>query len=347
MDYSFVFGQPVWGEHYANRKLLTEELIRHMNALKSSILISPRGWGKRSFALHIGKLLSEQDYTIRTCYIDLQGVHSIEAFYKTFFQAFSLDFKSFNSNPYKHINQLEDLLNIPEYIAIRDQIKHIIFIGQIEQIAGFENSLKFQQKLRKIWKLQSHCAYFLYGNYLNVTKNLLDTPYKPFKKIGRCFKLPRIHLEELTEFIQERFRQTGKHISEKAAVSIALSADCIPYYVQILAWHAWISTEFECSRKEVARALDHLSLQYNLQYESLTDSLTKKQVRYLIAHLKGDHRFCSKVTLQEFNLGSSSNVARLRDSLINKEILGIEIGGTFLLDPIYQYWLNHHYFGIP
>ena len=193
MDYSFVFGQPVWGEHYANRILLTEELVKHMNALRSCMLISPRGWGKRSFALHIGKLLSDQDYTIRTCYIDLHEIHSIEAFYNTFSQAFSYDIESFHFNPYKHINQLDDLLNIPEYIAIRDQIKYIIFIGQIEQIAGFENSLKFQQRMRTIWKLQNHCAYFLYGNNLTVTKHFLDKPYNPFKKIGRCFKLPSLH----------------------------------------------------------------------------------------------------------------------------------------------------------
>lgn len=347
MDYSFVFGQPVWGEHYANRKLLTEELVRHMNALKSSILISPRGWGKRSFALHIGKLLSDQDYTIRTCYIGLHGINSIEEFCQSYAQVFYFDLEMFTLDPNSLRDHLDEVLAIPEYIAVRDRIKHIIFIGHIEQIAGFEDSQKFQQKLRTTWKLQSHCAYFLYGNDLTTKKLLSNSSHNPIKRIGRCFNLPRIHHEELTEFIQKRFQQTGKQISERAAALIASNADCIPNYVQLLAWHAWIRTETECSEKEVFRALDQLSLQNNVQYEILTDSLTKKQVRYLIAHLQGDQRLCSKITLQEFNLGSSSNVARLRDSLINKEILGTEIGGPFLLDPIYGYWLNHYYFGIP
>ncbi len=347
MDNAFIIGHPVWGEHYAPRKMFTETLVNQLTMLKNIILISPRGWGKRSFALHMGKLLSDQDYTIRTCYIDLHGIHSIEAFYKTYSQAFSLYIESFNINPYEHINQLDDLLNIPEYIAIRDQIKYIIFIGQIEQIGGFEDSLLLQQRLRRIWKSQSHCAYFLYGNYLTVKKHFLDKPNNHFKKIGRCFKLPKIHQHELTEFIQKRLQHTGKQISERVAASIASQGDCIPYYVQLLGWHAWLITEGTCTHEIVNQSMEQLILQYDVHYQNLTNALTQNQIRYLYAHVRGDWKLCSAYALQEFKLKTSGHVARLRNSLINKEILGTEIGGTFLLDPIYGYWLKQHYFGIP
>lgn len=347
MDNAFIIGHPVWGEHYAPRKLFTETLVNQLTALKNIILISPPGWGKSSMALQVGELLSNQDYTIRTCYIDLHEIHSIEAFYNTFSQAFSFDIESFNLNPYEHINQLDDILNIPEYIAIRDQKKYIIFIGQIEQIAGFEDSLKFQQKLRTIWKLQSHCAYFLYGNKLPVKKLLLNKPYNPFKKIGRCFNLPRIHHDELTEFIKKRFQQTGKQISESVAASIANGGDCIPFYIQLLGWHAWLKTEGICTHEIVTQSMEQLILHYDVHYQTLTNALNQNQIRYLYAHLRGDWKLCSAYSLQEFKLKTSGHVARLRGSLLNKEILGSEIGGTFLLDPIYGYWLYHHYFGIP
>lgn len=347
MDSAFIIGHPVWGEHYAPRKLFTETLVNQLTALKNIILISPSGWGKSSLALHVGELLSNQDYTIRTCYIDLHGIHSIEAFCQIYAQSFSFDLELFTQNSGFLSNHLDEILAIPEYIAIRDRIKHIIFIGQIEQIAGFENSLKLQQRLRTVWKLQSHCAYFLYGNYLNVTKRLLEKPYNPIKKIGRYYKLPRIHLEDWTELIQRRFQQTGKQIGEREAASIANGGDCIPYYVQLLGWHVWLNTENACTHEIVSQSMKQLILQYNVHYLNLTNALNQNQIRYLYAHLRGDWKLCSAYSLQEFNLKSSGHVARLRGSLINKEILGSEIGGTFLLDPIYGNWLYQHYFGIP
>ena len=347
MDNAFIIGHPVWREYYAPRKLFTEALVNQLTALKNIILISPPGWGKKSMALHTGELLSYQDYTIRTSYIDLQRINSIEAFCQSYLQVFSYDLGLFTLDSGSPRNQLDEILAIPEYIAVRDRIKHLIFIGHIEQIAGFENSLQFQQKLRTTWKLQSHCAYFLYGNALTIKKLLMNSSHNPFKRIGRCFNLPRIRHQEFTKFIQKRFQQTGKQIGEREAASIANRGDCIPYYVQLLGWHAWLKTENTCTQEIVNRSMEQLILQYDVHYQTLTNALNQNQIRYLYAHLKGERKLCSGYSLKVFKLKTSGHVARLRDSLINREILGTDIRGTFLLDPIYGYWLNHYYFGIP
>ena len=347
MEHSFIFGQPVWGEYFARREQFTDELSRHVTAFRSAILTSPKGWGKKSMALHIGDLLAKKDYTIRTTYIELQRTTSIEDFCQSFVQAFSFDLRLFSISPNSLENHLDEILAIPEYISVRDQVKFIIFIGQIEQIAGFENSIKFQNRLRTTWKLQNYCTYFLYGNQVNVTKHLLDKPGQPFKKIGRRFRLPRIHLQELNELIQNRFQQTGKQIGEKEAKSIANAASCIPYYVQLLAWHVWIRTEKRCTIEIIQHAMDHLTRQYDIHYQHLTDTLTKSQIRFLFAHLRGDYKLCSGYSIQEFNLKSSGHISRLKNSLINKEILGSENGYNYLLDPIFRNWLKEYYFGIP
>jgi hypothetical protein len=347
MDNAFIIGHSVWGEHYAPRELMTETLVNQLTALKNIILTSPPGWGKRSMALHTGELLSDKDYTIRTSYIDLHRINSIEEFCQSYAQVFSFDLEMFTIDPNSLRDHLDEVLAIPEYIAVRDRVKHIIFIGQIEQIAGFENSWQFQQKLRTTWKLQSHCAYFLYGNDLTTKKLLLNSSHNPFKRIGRCFKLPRIHHQEFTEFIQRRFQQTGKQIGEREAASIASRGDCIPFYVQLLGWHVWMKTENTCTQEIVSQSMEQLILQYDVYYQTLTNALNQNQIRYLYAHLRGDQKLCSGYSLQEFKLKTSGHVSRIRTSLINKEILGTEIGGPFLLDPIYQYWLNHRYFGIP
>ena len=97
MEHSFIFGQPVWGEYFARREQFTDELSRHVTAFRSVILTSPKGWGKKSMALHIGDLLVKKDYTIRTTYIELQRTTSIEDFCQSFVQAFSFDLRLFRN----------------------------------------------------------------------------------------------------------------------------------------------------------------------------------------------------------------------------------------------------------
>jgi len=49
--------------------------------------------------------------------------------------------------------------------------------------------------------------------------------------------------------------------------------------------------------------------------------------------------------LQTYDLGTSANVVRLKDSLVNKEIIDVNGGKVELLDPVFTHWLKTRYFG--
>jgi len=344
MDNPFVFGQIAWGEYFTGRDWFTERLVSKLTSNKSVILISPRGWGKSSLVFKVGSIITDRNYNYRTCYIDLHSVHSEETFLKTFMHALSAVGAPLLHTSNNQKQQRIDILNLPEYIAIRDRIKLVLFIGNIQKIALFKNSLQFQQKLKRVLKLQNHCTYCLYGNNQQVTRFLLDTPYKPLRTIGNIFHMPRIQFNAWVVFIQNRFQYTGKQISEKVAADITLKANRLPYYVQLLAWHSWIRTIRTCDQQIVEESIEHLTLQFSLQYQTLTDHLTTKQRSYLKALLSIGEKMCSRENLQKYNLGTSANVARLRNSLKNKEIIETEREDTFLTDPFYGYWLQNHYF---
>ncbi|MCK5137895.1 MAG: hypothetical protein KAR19_19065 [Bacteroidales bacterium] len=344
MDTTFIFGQIASGEYFTGREWFTERLVSKLTSHKNIILISPRGWGKSSLVNRVGSIITDQNYNYRTCYIDLQSVHSEEAFLETFMCELSAINAPILPTRYTQKQQRDDILNLPEYTAIRDRIKLIVFIGNIQKIARFKNSLQFQQKLRLVWRQHNHCTYCLYGINQLVTRYLLDTPRKPFQTMGQIFNMPRIQFNELIIFIQNRFEITGKQISEKVAAVITLKANCLPYYVQLLAWHSWIRTKSTCNHQIVEEAIEHLTLQFSLQYQTLTDSLTTKQLSYLKALLSIGEKICSRDNLQKYNLGTSANVARLRNSLKNKEIIETVLKETILLDPFYSYWLQEYYF---
>ncbi len=114
--------------------------------------------------------------------------------------------------------------------------------------------------------------------------------------------------------------------------------------ILLLSWHSRIRTKSICNHQIVEDALEHLILQFSLQYQILTNSLTIKQLSYLEALLSVDEKLCSRDNLKKYNLGTSANVARLRNRLKNKEIIETVFEETIILDPFYRHWLRAYYF---
>jgi len=55
---------------------------------------------------------------------------------------------------------------------------------------------------------------------------------------------------------------------------------------------------------------------------------------------------CSKATLEAYQLGSSSNVARIKQSLENKDIIDTGNCESVFVDPVFREWLRIRYFKI-
>ena len=177
-----------------------------------------------------------------------------------------------------------------------------------------------------------------------MARDLLDIPYAPLKTFLQIFTLPRIDSNDWTRFIQKGFQESGKQISDKAALRICIVTNQIYHYVQLLAHHSWLRTTTRCTIQIVNEAMEDMMMYFKTQYQTLADSLTESQLGYLRMLLNCDRRFCSKQTLAKYNLKSSSRVARLRESLINKCIIRADGFETFFLDPIFGYWLDKYYF---
>ncbi|PIY31366.1 MAG: ATPase, partial [Bacteroidetes bacterium CG_4_10_14_3_um_filter_42_6] len=72
---------------------------------------------------------------------------------------------------------------------------------------------------------------------------------------------------------------------------------------------------------------------------------TNTQVNYLKALIDQVRMLSSKEVIYKYHLGSSANVSRIREALINKEIIDDQVvGNPELQDPVYKYWLKNYYF---
>jgi hypothetical protein len=95
------------------------------------------------------------------------------------------------------------------------------------------------------------------------------------------------------------------------------------------------------------QALKSLLSIHEPRFMSIVDDLTDHQLSLMRAVLDGVTRFSASDVIEKYGLNSSANVRRVKDALKKKEVLTFnEKDEPVVLDPLFEYWLGKHYFGV-
>lgn len=373
MNTPFVFGKLATGIEFTDRESETEHLVQNFKSLINTIILSPRRWGKSSLVAKATSMINEKK--IRICSIDLYNIRNKEEFYKhyservlkagaskieelttdarNFLQRFipkitfspapgsdfslSLDMEEVNKQP-------DDILELPENLAKKKKFKMIVCIDEFQNIGSFGDALTFQKKLRAHWQQHKNVTYCLYGSKRHMLMEFFASPGMPFYKFGDLIFLEKIHRDQWKSFIINRFKDTGKFISPDDSAQIAAKVEDHPFYVQQLAQLCWLRTSRKCNSLIIDESIDSLINQLSLLFQTITESLTGMQVNFLRAVTLDIKQLSSQETLTNFKLGTSGNVNRIKQALVDREIIDITGSEIFFLDPVYKHWLVRYYF---
>ncbi|MEZ5083908.1 MAG: ATP-binding protein [Bacteroidales bacterium] len=377
MDTPFVYGRLATGKNFTDREKEVLHLYQNFLSGTNTTLISPRRWGKSSLVKKAGDKVLSSSKNSKVVYLDMFNIRTEEDFYKALSEGvlnavsgkmeelfstaknflkqwvpkitFSPDAQqeiSLGLNWSEVKKQPDEILDLPENIAIDRAYKIIICIDEFQNISYFKDPLAFQKRIRSFWQKQQNTTYCLYGSKRHMLMDVFTSPSMPFYKFGDLMFLDKIPLEYWKEFIQKRFKSTGKKISKKQAAKIASYAENHPYYVQQLAQLSWFRTNEEMTDEIIDETLESLTLQLSLLFQSMTESLSSSQVNFLNAVISEAKKLSSKDTIKQYKLCTSANVSRVKNALIGKEIIDERIAGEIeILDPIYKIWLKKYYFG--
>lgn len=366
----FIFGVATSGDNFTDRKKETERLSLNFRNGVNTILISPRRWGKTSLVQKVCRLT--QSDKLKIVYLDSFSCRSDKEFYDAFASAvlkqtsskleewlenvklflsrirpkismgtdpmteFSI---SFEINPQS--NDIDEILQFPEKIAQKKGYKIVVCIDEFQQIAEFQDSRTFQKRLRSIWQLQKSVSYCLFGSKKHLMNELFEKKSLPFYKFGDTIYLPKIGTSDWINYICDRFKVTGKHISKELAEKICQRVENHSSYVQQLAWLVWIHTDKTASEQDFEEAFQDILDQNTPLFEKQTESLTTYQMNFLRALINGVHKeFTTQEVLQKYQLGSSANVSIVKRALEKKELIEIEKNQVTLPDPVMKVWLK-------
>lgn len=371
MDKPFVYGKLAGMDYFTNRSAEIKSLAGNFLSGVNTILISPRRWGKSSLVSHTALSVQRKHKDIRFCFIDMFNVRTEEEFYeayagelikasatkwderiagvKQFFKtlipqltvpidpqhdlSLGFEWKQLKKHP-------DEVIDLAENICRIKKIKLVVCIDEFQNISNFDAPLDFQKKLRAHWQKHSRATYCIYGSKRRMMATIFENPAMPFYKFGDVIFLEKINTVQWVSYIVKRFKATGKSISQELAEKIASLMDNHSYFVQQLAHETWLAAGNKCKPADVDEAVDNLLNKLSMLYQRETDQLSNTQLNFLKALSNEETRFSTADVLQRYRLGSSANVAKIKATLEQKEIIDMMESTIQFSDPMYKTWFK-------
>ena len=373
MKKSFIYGVSVSGENFTDRVEETRRLTMDFENGVNVILISPRRMGKTSLVKKVQSQVANPK--IRVVYMDIYDCRSEYDFYNKFattiLKATSEKMDLFLDNVKQFLTRLspkisfspdpnmdysvslgitpknyapEEILDLPERIASQMGIHIVVCVDEFQQVGEWTDSLTIQKRLRSVWQHQQNTSYCLFGSKKHLLTNLFQNRRMPFYHFGDTIYLKPISTDDWLPFICEKFAEKGKIISEEFVKRICTTVNNHSSYIQQLAWNVMVNTEKEVTDEIFQQAISELLAQSSPLFVQQIQGLTTYQMNLIRCLCQGIHKdFTSKAILETYQLGSKSNISRLKKTLIEKEIIEEEGEIITLADPVFEIWFKKEY----
>lgn len=375
MEKSFVYGIAVTDYNFTGRKEETRRLIANFEGGINSILISPRRWGKTSLVDHVHRQLKDSDIII--VQLDIFGCKTEYDFYNALAVAVlkqtaskvqlwmdeARDFLvrltpkigipidpvseisvSLGITPETH--SPEEILNMVEVIAKRKNRHIVVCIDEFQQVGEFENTKQVQARLRSAWQHHHYTSYCLYGSKKHMMSKIFLNRSMPFYQFGDLLWLQKLPVSDWMDYIISHFEATGRHISEQMVMRICEAVDNYPSYVQhlssILLNH--LPQGGTVTEDMMPSAVSELISTNEALYMQQIEPLSGYQMNLLKAIVSGIHSgYNEKRVRSQFDLGSPSNMVRLRSALIERDLIYSEMRQLYITDPVFALWFRKRF----
>jgi hypothetical protein len=317
---------------------LFERLLWKLSTSKTLILLAERNFSLQEYVSELGFQLTEKNRDIHICHLDLKTAQNPSEFLNQFVASLSHRFPEATSK-LKIDSDSIDALKLPAIIARRKRIRVAVFINNCQLLYRFKGRSSFLRTLRRNLKNQKSCIFCLYGHNNANIRELVNYP-GPLNGLGQLYQLKHNPRNHGSVIIRKLFHDHEKHIGYTTSVRMSSLVNNQPFYLKLLAWHALIRTQHTCTNEIVEDAMNDLIKHYDYHFRKVEESLTKKQLSYLVALLEGNQKLYSRAIRDKYQLGSTGNVARIKTSLTNRGILDTGIMDGFFIDPLFSEWLR-------
>ena len=128
------------------------------------------------------------------------------------------------------------------------------------------------------------------------------------------------------------------------AMKICTTVDNYSSYVQQFAWNVYVNTEKQVTDSIIETAFDELMAQCSGLFIQQINGLSAYQMNFLRAICHGIHSdFGSASILEDYRLGTKSNITTLKKALQDKELIELKRDGVHISDPVFEIFFRKQY----
>lgn len=369
-EQSFVFGVSVSDYNFIGREQDIRALKMNFEEGINTILISPRRWGKTSLVQKVRKEIGREKAL--TVYLDIFRCKTEYEFYNALAEAVlkqtaskaelwmeqARDFiarltpkVSITPEPYLEISLSlgitpkthtpDEVLQLVENIAQRKGMRIVVCIDEFQQIGEMDDSVGIQKRLRSVWQHQKMTSYCLFGSKRHMMMNMFQKRNMPLYQFGDTRFLERIPTEDWIAYIVSHFKARRRTIAPELAEEICKAVENFSSYVQQLSWHVFslIDEGDTVSEQHIRQGIKSLLDSQEQVFMQQIEPLTSYQMNFLRCIISGvTEGFGEASVREEFQLGSASNITRLKNALIDRELIEMSNRKLVITDPVFKRW---------
>lgn len=369
MSNPFVFGEVVKGENFANRRKEIEELASDLRSGQNIVMYSPRQYGKTSLIMRV---LDELQGEAIGIYCDLMKVTTKERFAELYGSAIASasgrleELAMFLKEHLPTIEPkitlkpdekvaielglgrrekdidavLERLYDLPQRLAEWKGKPVVVVFDEFQEAVALNGEAMLRAMRAKI-QHHAEVTYVFTGSKKHLFRRIFTDENMALYGIGKFLPLRRIPEDEFCEFIIGRFITTGIKVNRKLCWKIIEITQCHPAFTQQLCHTLWYIAQgkSEVSLADIGEAERKVMASRAPIYEMLWDSLNPRQRSLLVAIAEGSTELYSRETVDNYSLGSSSNVQKLIKALEKREVIERKRKGYGLTDGFFKKWL--------
>lgn len=372
----FKYGKTVSSTSFTNREQDSRKLFQNLTQGINTTLISPRRWGKSSLVEKVITQINKKSKKHKTIIIDLFAISGEEEFLEIFaketIKAASTkweDWINIGKTVFKQlipkislgidpntdfslsfdweelIKHKDEILNLPETIAIKKKIKFVICLDEFQNLSEYNNYELLEKRMRANWQRHKNVTYCLYGSKRHMMSDIFNNSAKPFYRFGDIILLQKISTDNWIKFITKGFKSTDKSISKREAKLIPTLMKNHSWYVQQLSHYIWQKTKTKVNEEIIIKALDELIYANSPLYQKEIETISSTQVNLLKAVANGETKLTSANVMRKYRLGTPRNVSKNKTILINNDVIHKTESAYEFLDPAFELWFMKQYFG--
>lgn len=244
-------------------------------------------------------------------------------------------------------NDVEMMFRLPFKLAAeRGGPFHII----LEEFQNIMNDKDYDEALKAMEKVLAErdrsASYIFTGSRVNAMKYIFAEK-KYFYRLVEYLQLQRVDDSEITEHIVRGFMIGGKVVERELIMGACDLFRGQMWYLNHFTSICDNLTKGYINEGVLMQALKALLSIHEPRFTAIVDDLTDHQLSLLRAVLDGVVKFSASDVIEKYGLNSSANVRRVKDALKKKEVITFnDKDEPVILDPLFEYWVGKHFFGI-